>query len=129
MNQDQFKGTVRDLTGRAEGGIGQLTGDTKLKIDGKIDELSGKGQAKFGEVAEDVRDRFADGAKEVSQQASSVVQAAIETRDSAKKIMDGLSELAARFVRERPIVSIAGAVVAGMLATHFLAPSRKGERR
>ncbi len=129
MNQNEFKGTVQDVTGRAEEGLGDLTGDAKLKVDGKIDQVSGNGQAKFGGALEEVRDRVAEGAKELSQQASAVAQAAVETRESAKKIMEGLSELAARVVRERPILSIAGAVAAGMLASSILAPSRKGQQR
>ncbi len=60
MEENQFEGAARDLGGKAQEMAGKLTGDTKLKADGTIDQAAGTAQKAYGQVKEAVRDYGGD---------------------------------------------------------------------
>jgi uncharacterized protein YjbJ (UPF0337 family) len=48
--KDIAKGTLREAKGKVEKAAGRVTGNTRLKIKGRIDSGLGKAQRKLGEA-------------------------------------------------------------------------------
>lgn len=58
--ENSLKGKIKHAAGHVKDAIGGLTGDKSMQADGKMDQLKGNVQDKFGEVQRDVdrpRDR------------------------------------------------------------------------
>jgi uncharacterized protein YjbJ (UPF0337 family) len=65
MNRDELEGKGDQLKGKVKQGVGDLTGDEKMKDEGAADEASGdvqegfgRGRRKVGEAVEDLGDRI-----------------------------------------------------------------------
>ena len=56
MNKDQVKGRVNETKGKIKEVAGKLVGNEKLEAKGKVQNIVGKAQAKFGDVKKDVKD-------------------------------------------------------------------------
>ena len=56
MNKDQVKGAVKDIAGKAQEKVGELTGSDKQQIKGLKNQAEGKVQKGFGDVKEAVDD-------------------------------------------------------------------------
>ncbi|ACD19990.1 CsbD family protein [Paraburkholderia phytofirmans] len=54
MNSNQFEGTVKDAAGKVQDAVGGLTGDAELQAEGKVRQLAGKAQAKYGDSVDQV---------------------------------------------------------------------------
>lgn len=52
---DRFEGTARDLGGRVQEGIGNLTGDTKSQADGLYNQAAGQAQQTVGQMTDMVK--------------------------------------------------------------------------
>ena len=53
-NKDIAKGTLREAKGKMEQAAGRLTGNTRLKIKGRVDAGLGKVQRKFGQAEKEL---------------------------------------------------------------------------
>ncbi|MEJ1935148.1 CsbD family protein [Nostoc sp. NIES-2111] len=53
---DRIKGLANEAIGNAKQGIGQVTGDAKLKADGKAQEIKGEGQQAMADTKDAVKD-------------------------------------------------------------------------
>jgi uncharacterized protein YjbJ (UPF0337 family) len=47
---DRFEGTARELGGRVQEGVGNLTGDSKTQADGLYNQAAGQAQQALGEL-------------------------------------------------------------------------------
>ncbi len=56
MDSDRIKGSAKQAKGAVKETIGKLTGDAKLKAEGKADKTEGKIQNAVGSVKDTVRD-------------------------------------------------------------------------
>lgn len=56
MNKDQVDGAIKQVAGSAKEMVGKITGDTKLKAEGKIDKMEGKAQSAIGKVKDKLKD-------------------------------------------------------------------------
>jgi len=56
MNENSVSGTVRDVGGKAEEGLGRATGDLKTQVQGKLDQAAGAAQDLYGQTADVARD-------------------------------------------------------------------------
>ena len=52
MNEDQFKGTARNLGGKVEDEFGKMVGDTDIRSEGIIDQVTGAAQNIYGDAKE-----------------------------------------------------------------------------
>ena len=52
---DRFEGTARDLGGRVQEGIGNLTGDTKTQAEGMYNQAAGQAQQAVGQMSDIVK--------------------------------------------------------------------------
>ena len=47
-DHDRIEGAAKNIGGKIKEGVGNLTGDEKLKAEGKADQIEGKAQNAFG---------------------------------------------------------------------------------
>jgi len=56
MNEDRVVGTARNLGGKAQEGLGRVTGDVKMQSDGVLNQAAGAAQDLYGQAKEGVSD-------------------------------------------------------------------------
>ena len=97
MNEDRFAGTAKNVTGKAEEGLGRATGDVKTQLQGKARQLEGELQDLYGQA----RDKAADAATAVRESASDMddfIRKTIEERPyTTAAIALGIGFLIGRF--------------------------------
>ena len=52
MDENRVEGTARKVAGKAQEGIGRLTGDAKMQAGGLANEIRGSAQDSYGQVQE-----------------------------------------------------------------------------
>jgi len=55
MNQDQVKGRAEQAKGKVKEVAGKAVGNDRLKTEGQVDQVAGKGQAGYGDAKEKVK--------------------------------------------------------------------------
>ena len=56
MDENRISGTARNAPGKIEEGVGNLVGDSRTKIQGKLDQASGAAQDLYGQAADATRE-------------------------------------------------------------------------
>jgi len=56
MDKDRIEGTAKQVKGAIKEGAGKLTGDAKLKTEGRADQVEGKVQNAVGGAKDKLRD-------------------------------------------------------------------------
>jgi uncharacterized protein YjbJ (UPF0337 family) len=56
MNKDQLKGTVKDVAGKVQEKVGEVTGSKEQEVKGEARQVEGTVQKEAGNVKEGVRD-------------------------------------------------------------------------
>lgn len=56
IDDDRVEGSAKNLGGKVKEGLGNLTGDAKLKSDGKADQVEGKTQNAIGGLKDKARE-------------------------------------------------------------------------
>jgi len=56
MNKDQVNGRVKEAKGKVKEVTGRILGDKTMENKGKLQNATGKAQAAFGDVKEDIKD-------------------------------------------------------------------------
>ena len=67
MDKDRIKGAGNQAKGAAKETAGKLTGDEKLKTEGKIDKAKGKAQSTIGGMKDAARDAEKRSDREVNR--------------------------------------------------------------
>jgi uncharacterized protein YjbJ (UPF0337 family) len=57
MNRDHIKGSARQAKGSAKSAVGKVTGDSKLRAEGKAEKVGGKIQKAVGGIKDKLRAR------------------------------------------------------------------------
>jgi len=60
VDRDRVEGAAKNLKGKVKEGVGKVTGDAKLKSEGKADQVAGKVQNAIGGAKDAVRDALKD---------------------------------------------------------------------
>jgi uncharacterized protein YjbJ (UPF0337 family) len=55
MDENRLEGTVRNVGGKVQEGVGRATGDTKSKVEGVMNQAAGSAQDLYGKAADVVR--------------------------------------------------------------------------
>lgn len=50
MTDQRIEGVATEIEGKAQSGLGRLTGDAKLQIDGRLNEVKGQALSAYGRV-------------------------------------------------------------------------------
>lgn len=56
-NKDQVDGRAKMGKGKVKEGAGKLVGNKTLEYEGKVDQVKGKTQSKYGDLKDDVADQ------------------------------------------------------------------------
>ena len=56
-DQDRIEGAARNIGGKIKEGVGKITGDEKLKAEGRADQVEGKVQNTVGGVKDAINDK------------------------------------------------------------------------
>lgn len=56
-DHDRIEGAAKTLGGKAKEAVGQITGDEKLKAEGKADQVLGKAQNAVGGLKDALKDK------------------------------------------------------------------------
>jgi uncharacterized protein YjbJ (UPF0337 family) len=56
MNKDRMKGTIDEVVGSAKRKAGELTGNTKLQVEGMAQQVKGKVENAWGKTKDGFRD-------------------------------------------------------------------------
>ncbi|MGI4817435.1 MULTISPECIES: CsbD family protein [unclassified Brevundimonas] len=54
-DKDRIEGAAKNIGGKIKEGIGNLTGDEKMKAEGKVDQIEGKAQNAVGGVKDTLK--------------------------------------------------------------------------
>lgn len=54
-DKDRIEGSMKDMKGQIKEGVGKLTGDAKMKAEGKKDQVAGKAQNAVGGIKDTLR--------------------------------------------------------------------------
>jgi uncharacterized protein YjbJ (UPF0337 family) len=99
MDENRITGTARNLGGKAEEGVGRVTGDAKTQVRGMADQAAGAAQDLYGQA----RDTAADAAVAARDSAASLekwLRRTIETQPyTAAIVAMGLGWLLGRMHR------------------------------
>ena len=90
MTDQRIEGTANSVAGSVKEGLGNLTGDTKLQVEGKLQDAKGKALDAYGRVIDGL-DGLAD-------------KAPADLRDPAKRGLE--------FARNKPLLTTG--IVAGL---------------
>lgn len=90
MTDQRIDGAADTLTGEAQSGLGRLTGDSKLQLEGRLNEYKGKAKDAYGRVIDGL-----DGLVE---------KAPLEYQQNARKGLD--------FARRKPLLTTG--IIAGL---------------
>ena len=116
MDTDRIAGTAKDMAGKVEGGIGEMTGDKQTEASGRAREASGVVQNLYGQAK--------DAARDAGDAAMNFAKDTLGD-DRVDTLRDGTQALAKR-VHDNPIGAL---LVAGgigfMLAMLMSRPSRQ----
>ena len=63
VDKDRVDGSAKNIGGKVKEGIGDVTGDSKMKTEGKADQAEGKIQNAVGSIKDTVRDAFSSDKK------------------------------------------------------------------
>jgi uncharacterized protein YjbJ (UPF0337 family) len=77
MTDDRIAGTVRDISGKVQEGVGKVTGDTKSEVKGMMNQAAGAVQDAYGKTV--------DAAMEGAQ---TVKEATIQGHDVVRKFVE-----------------------------------------
>jgi len=101
MTDQRIEGLATDLEGKAQAGIGDLTGDSRLQVEGRLNQAKGKALDAYGRVIDGL-----DGL---------VAKAPVQYQDKARQGLD--------FARRKPLLTT------GIVAALAVLLSGIGRRR
>ena len=108
MDENRITGAAKELSGKAQGAVGDLTGNHETQARGAANEAQGTAENLYGQAKDAVRD--------VADQASGMAQDALrqgrERFPEAERAYRQGNEAVGQYTRESPLVAIlmAGAV-------------------
>jgi uncharacterized protein YjbJ (UPF0337 family) len=56
MNKNRVKGTVNEMVGSAKRKVGQVSGNTRLQVEGMVQQVKGKVENAWGKAKDAVRE-------------------------------------------------------------------------
>jgi uncharacterized protein YjbJ (UPF0337 family) len=86
MNQDSVVGSAKTLAGKAQEGVGRVTGDTKAQVEGVVNQAAGAAQELYGQAKESASDA-AEAVRHGTSNAEDFIRHTIEKHPYATAIV------------------------------------------
>lgn len=93
MDENRLSGTAKNLGGKVEEGLGRVTGDTKMKVEGQMKQAEGSMQDLYGQA----------------------IDAAGDTVVSVQKSAASAEDAVRDFIEHKPYTTVAIALALGWL--------------
>lgn len=119
MDENRFEGTARNLGGKVEGAVGDLTGDEKMQAEGAADKVAGKAQRGYGQAADAVRGTVSNARDKVRNMTGQAGDYGSDVLDTVEEYGDMLAEK----VDQRPITAVLIAAGVGFLLAMATKPA------
>jgi uncharacterized protein YjbJ (UPF0337 family) len=119
MDKDRIAGTAKDVAGKVEGGIGDVTGDKETQASGRAREASGVVQNLYGQAKDAARDG-----------ADAAVGFAKDTFNNSEALRDG-TQAVAKKVQDNPLgaLLVAGGIGFALALLMTRPPRRQPQQR
>ena len=119
MDKDRIAGAAKDFAGKAEGAVGNLTGDAKTQAEGRAREAAGTVQNLYGQAKDAVSDAT-----------DAAVNYAKDALDNSGDTLRGSQKAVAQTVQDNPLgaLLIAGGI-GFALALMMTRPPRRPPQR
>ncbi len=72
VDTNRITGAARELGGKLQGAVGDLTGSRRDSVEGRAREVGGKAESLYGQAKDDVRDTVRDAAGQVADTARDI---------------------------------------------------------
>ncbi len=119
MDKDRIAGAAKDFAGKAEGAVGNMTGDAKTQAEGRAREAAGTVQNLYGQAKDAVSDAT-----------DAAVNYAKDAYDSRGDTIRGGQKAVAQTVQENPLGALLVAGGIGFaLALMMTRPPRRPPQR
>lgn len=106
MNEDQIQGMTQRFAGKAQGAVGDLTGDAKIQAEGSAREAAGTVQQAVGTATENIAEILKKIQAQLTDLAGQLKQSAGEATDvlsdRGKQAVTAVGEQ----VQESPVISL-----------------------
>jgi uncharacterized protein YjbJ (UPF0337 family) len=79
MDENRVEGTVRNIGGKVQEGVGRVTGDAKSQVQGAVNQAAGSAQDLYGQ-AKDTAANAADAAMDTAASLEAWLRRTIETQ-------------------------------------------------
>lgn len=118
MDKDRIAGTAKDVAGKVEGGIGEMTGDQETQASGRVREASGVVQNLYGQAK--------DAARDASDAAMGFAK---DTYNNSETLRDG-TQAVAKKVQDNPLgaLLVAGGIGFALALLMTRPPRRQPQR-
>ncbi len=116
INKDGIEGAATEAYGKVEGFAGEMLGDTKTQMDGKVHEFKGKAEQVVGQ-AKQAYEKASETVKEWADNAPDMVR---EARETASRIAEDGSSKVRQTVQEQPVAVLAGGIALGFVVGWLL---------
>lgn len=105
MDEDEVKGSAKDVGGKIKDAAGGLTGDESLQAEGKTDQMAGKAQKLYGAAKDAIGHAMPD--------------------DDMIGTAEGAVEKFSEFVKAQPMLAVLGTAAAGYALAFLMHGSRR----
>jgi uncharacterized protein YjbJ (UPF0337 family) len=119
MDKDRIAGAAKDFAGKAEGAVGNMTGDAKIQAEGRAREAAGTVQNLYGQAKDAVSDAT-----------DAAVNYAKDAYDSRGDTIRGGQKAVAQTVQENPLgaLLVAGGIGFALALMMTRQPRRPPQR-
>lgn len=120
MTENQVEGAARNVGGKVESAVGSVTGDTKSKVEGKVDQVAGKAQRAYGDAKDAVQDAAEDAGSTLSGVTKKVTEQASQLGGQAYEQGTAAAKYVGDYVRNEPVAVMLGVAALGMLVGYMI---------
>jgi uncharacterized protein YjbJ (UPF0337 family) len=101
MDEDRIAGSTKDVAGKVEGSLGDMTGDAKTQASGRVREAAGTVQNLYGQAK--------DAAREAGEAAANIAK---DVYEKPAETLRGSTQAVTKTVQENPLgaLLIAGGI-------------------
>ena len=114
MDEDRVTGAINAAAGKVQGLAGDVTGDSKMQAEGRLNDLAGQAQNTYGRAKDTLRGTV----DAISEQARTAAS-------SAQQQMGTAGDSIGAMVQEQPVAALLTAGAVGYLLAFFAASSLK----
>ena len=120
MSENQMEGAARNVGGKIESAVGNLTGDTKHQAQGKVDQVAGQAQQAYGKAKDAASDAADQASSKLNDVASKVSDHASNLGEQVYAKGEEVAETVVDYIRNEPVAVMLGVAAIGMVIGYLI---------